>query len=90
MSAQWSRSLTIIRTTHLKGPYSPLANLAEYAIRVHLFASPSCINPILILLILPSIMSLGATQCAPALAYAIATSAILCDDAWASRVGMPE
>ena len=54
--------------THLNGPYKELANFAEYAIKVHLLPYPASIKPRLIALIRPSIMSLGATQCAPALA----------------------
>src|SRR5260221_13677778 len=66
--------------TDRKGPYNELANLAEYDMRVHLFPNPAFISPCLIALTLPSIMSLGATQCAPAFAYATATSAIRATD----------
>lgn len=59
--------------TYLKGPYNELANFAEYAISEHLFCRLALIKPCLMALTLPSIMSLGATQCAPAFAYSIAT-----------------
>ena len=62
--------------TDRKGPYNELANFAEYDMSVHLFPNPTSNSPCLIALILPSIMSLGATQCAPAFAYATATSAM--------------
>ena len=43
---------------------------------VHLFPRPASMSARLIALMRPSIMSLGATQCAPALAYASATAAM--------------